>query len=308
MESPASPESEIPEAGAVDAQVESAPTTVAEEAPASTIVAETAPASGSLLKVTGVEFFAGGSLMNFDYTEFDTDNSWLDDEKGALPGVLLGSVLHWPNAYISLALNYHFGDVAYRGQTQSVNPDLSGLPINSRSDTDIFDTTVIAGYQFSTLTAYGGVGYYFWRRNIRPTTTDSGLSVAGILEFYSWTYALIGLNTPLVKNDEYQLDLDIRVTRMLRANMEADFQGFGGYDNAMLNLGEDWGLRLAFPWSFRSSGQSTITVEPYYTTWNLKRSAVTELRRGGVGAGSGVVEPRSETRNFGILVYIRFLM
>ena len=246
--------------------------------------------------------------MNFDYTEFDTDNSWLDDEKGALPGVLLGSVLHWPNAYISLALNYHFGDVTYRGQTQSVNPDLSGLPINSRSDTDIFDTTVIAGYQFSTLTAYGGVGYYFWRRNIRPTTTDSGLSVAGILEFYSWTYALIGLNTPLVKNDEYQLDLDIRVTRMLRANMEADFQGFGGYDNAMLNLGEDWGLRLAFPWRFRSSGQSTITVEPYYTTWNLKRSAVTELSRGGVGAGSGVVEPRSETRNFGILVYIRFLM
>ncbi len=260
-------------------------------------------------QVKRVEFLAGISLMNFGYTEYDVDNAWLDEESGVLPGLLLGGTLYWTNWYASLMLNYHFGDVEYQGQTQSTDPDLSGLPINSRTGTDIFDTTAIAGYQFSALTAYGGLGYYYWRRNIRPTTTDNGLSVAGVLEFYSWTYAILGLNVPVVKNEDSHFNLDIRATRMLDANMEVDFQGFGGFDNAMLNLGEDWGVRLALPWTFSAFDENTmITVEPYYSTWNIKRSSVTELTINGQGTGSGVVEPRSETRNYGILMYIRFLM
>lgn len=272
-------------------------------------LAEAEQAVENPYQVKRVEFLAGASLMNFGYIEYDINGAWLDEENGVLPGLLFGGTLYWTNWYASLMLNYHFGDVEYQGQTQSIDPDLSGLPINSRSDTDIFDTTAIAGYQFSALTAYGGLGYYYWRRNIRSTTTDNGLSVAGVLEFYSWTYAILGLNIPVVKNGDFHLNLDVRATRMLDANMEVDFQGFGGFDIAMLNLGEDWGVRLALPWTFRAFGDSSmLTVEPYYTTWNIGRSSVTELTINGEGTGSGVVEPRSETRNYGILMYIRFLM
>lgn len=283
--------------------------TVMEEVGVSAAVASTSEiAAVNFLKASKLELFAGAAMMNFDYTEFDANGAWLDDENGWLPGLLLGGTLYWPgNWYASLALNYYFDDVEYQGQTQSDDPALSGLYISSRSDADIFDTTAIAGYRFSAARVYAGLGYYFWRRNIRPTVTNGGLRVAGILEFYSWTYALLGLNTQLfVKEDSY-ISLDVRVTRMLQAQMEVDFLGYGGYDNASLNLGEDWGLRLALPWTVRLSAvnDATITIEPYYYRWDLNRSNVAELTVNGVGTGSGVVEPQSETRNFGISVYFR---
>ncbi len=262
----------------------------------------------TFLNASKLELFAGASMMNFDYTEFDTNGAWLDDENGWLPGLLLGGTLYWPgNWYASLELNYYFGDVTYEGQTQSDDPALSGLYINSRSDADIFDTTAIVGYQFSVARVYAGLGYYFWRRNIRPTLTNGGLQVAGLLEFYSWSYALLGFNTPLFVKEDSRINLDIRVTRMLQAQMEVDFLGYGGYDNSNLNLGEDWGLRLALPWTFRLSAtnDATITIEPYYYRWDLNRSNVAELTVNGVGTGSGVVEPQSETRNLGISVYFR---
>jgi len=276
-------------------------TGMAEPAPPETVVAK-------FLNASKLELFAGVSMMNFDYTEFDTNGAWLDDENGWLPGLLLGGTLYWPgNWYASLELNYYFGDVIYEGQTQSDDPALSGLYINSRSDTDIFDTTAIVGYQFSAARVYAGLGYYFWRRNIRPTLTNGGLRVAGMLEFYSWSYALLGFNTPLFVKEDSRINLDIRVTRMLQAQMEVDFLGYGGYDNSNLNLGEDWGLRLALPWTFRLSAtnDATITIEPYYYRWDLNRSNVAELTVNGVGTGSGVVEPQSETRNLGISVYFR---
>ena len=313
------------------AEVVVPPAAVADETAASVVVPatvsmiETAPAvttdkvipaspeivATNFLKASKFELFAGASMLNFDYTEFDTNGAWLDEENGWLPGLLLGGTLYWPgNWYASLELNYYFGDVEYQGQTQSDDPALSGLYITSRSDADIFDTTAIAGYRFSAARVYAGLGYYFWRRNIHPTMTNSGLRVAGLLEFYSWTYALLGFNAPLFVNEDSRINLDIRVTRMLQAQMDVDFLGYGGYDNASLNLGEDWGLRLALPWTFQVStiNDATITIEPYYYRWDLNRSNVAELTVNGVGTGSGVVEPRSETRNLGISLYFRYSM
>ncbi len=263
------------------------------------------------LKASRLEFFGGTSLMSLGYTEFDSNGAWYDDERGLLPGFLLGGSLYWPNNwYASLQLDVYFGDVGYRGQTQSFEfPALSGLPINSRSDANIFDTTAIAGYRFSAVTLYGGLGYYFWRRNIRPTSLNNGLQVAGMLEFYSWSYALLGANVPMFRMMSSSVSLDLRTTYMLQADMEVNFLGYGGYDNASLNLGEDWGLRLALPWIFHSFGKGpSITIEPWYTRWNLNRSNAVELTVNGAYTGSQVHEPQSETRNFGISVYFRFLM
>ncbi len=270
-----------------------------------------APDPAKPLPASQLELLVGISLMNLGYTEFGSDGAWYDDEIGVLPGFLLGGILYWPNWYASLELNAYFGDVGYRGQTQSFkSPVLSGLPINSRSDANIFDTTAIAGYQFSAVTLYAGVGYYFWRRNIRPTTINNGLQVAGMLEFYSWSYALLGIHVPMLSMGTSRISLDVRATRMLQANMEVNFLGYGGYDNASLNLGEDWGLRLALPWTFRSSSSNgpTITIEPWYTSWNLNRSNAVELMTKGAYTGSVVQEPQSETRNFGVSLYFRFLM
>lgn len=261
-------------------------------------------------KVSALEFFAGISMMNMDYTEFGKDGAWYDDEVGTLPGVLLGGTVTWLNGYASVELNAYSSDVRYRGVTQSFkSASLSGLPINSRSDANIFDTTVIAGHRFSAVTLYGGIGYHFWRRNIHPTTLNNGLSVSGLLEFYSWSYALLGADVPISGIRSSCISLDVRAMRMLQARMEVNFLGYGGYDNANLNLGEGWGLRLALPWIVHSSSSGpTITIEPWYVRWDLNRSNAAGLTANGNYTGSAVVEPKSETRNFGISVYFKFLM
>ncbi len=274
---------------------------------------EPAPIESGLensLTASRLELFTGTSLMSLGYTEFDINGAWYDEETGVLPGLLLGGTVYWPTWYASLALNYYFGDMKYRGQTQSFkSPALSGLPINSRSNADIFDTTAITGYPLSTVTLYGGLGYHFWRRNIRPTTINNGLQVAGILEFYSWSYALLGVDVPLFRTWASHISLNARAMRMLQADIEVNFLGYGGYDNASLNLGNDWGLRLALPWTFRSSDHGPeITIEPWYTRWNLNRGNVVELTTKGAYTGSVVSEPQSKTRSFGISVYFRFLM
>ncbi len=262
------------------------------------------------LKASKLELFAGISMMNLGYTEFGADGAWYDDEVGTLPGLLLGGTVYWPNWYASVELNAYSGDVRYRGLTQSFkSASLSGLPINSRSDANIFDTTAIAGHRFPAATLYGGIGYYFWRRNIRPTTINNGLTVSGLLEFYSWSYALLGVNIPIPGVESSHISLDVRAMRMLQANMEVNFLGYGRYDNANLNLGEGWGLRLALPWIVHSSsGGPTITIEPWYVRWNLNRSNAAGLTANGSSTGSAVVEPKSETRNFGISMYFKFLM
>ena len=271
---------------------------------------QTAAPASSPLKASRFELFAGATLMRFDYAEFDSDGAWLDEETGWLPGMLLGATLSWPGQwYVSGRLDFFSGEVGYQGQTQSADPVLSGLPIVSQADTDIIDTVALLGHRFSRADVYAGLGYYFWRRNIQPTTTNGGLPVAGVLEFYSWTYFLLGTKLPLLDNEDNRFEFDLRLTRMLQAQMEVDFLGYGGYDNVYLNLGREWGLRLALPWTlqrFRPGLQ--LVVEPYYVRWNLGRSAVSELTINGAGTGSGVVEPRSETANYGISVYLRFLM
>ncbi len=282
---------------------------VASEAAVSAGEQTAAPVS-SPLKASRFELFAGATLMRFDYAEFDSDGAWLDEETGWLPGMLLGATLSWPGQwYVSGRLDFFSGEVGYQGQTQSADPVLSGLPIVSQADTDIIDIVALLGHRFARADVYAGLGYYFWRRNIQPTTTNGGLPVAGVLEFYSWSYFLLGTKLPLLENEDNRFEFELRLTRMLQAQMEVDFLGYGGYDNVYLNLGREWGLRLALPWTlqrFRPGLQ--LVVEPYYVRWNLGRSAVSELTINGAGTGSGVAEPRSETANYGISVYLRFLM
>ena len=261
--------------------------------------------------LSDIEFIGGGSLLRFDYSEFNTDNSLLDSETGIIPGFIIGATYHQPDWFAQTTFNYHSGDVDYSGHTQSIYIEYDGLPINSTTNTQIADTTFLLGKSFISPylyehTLFGGFGYYKWRRHIQPSNLANGTRVAGILEFYSWFYLVAGVSTPVYSDKQSSVELDFRFTHMLQATLDVDFLGYGGYDGTTLDLGETLGYQLRLPWKYIFDQDKVITVEPYYIYWDIERSNVKTLTRNGVATNSTVVEPRSETRNLGVSIYLSF--
>ena len=246
----------------------------------------------------------GMSLLRFDYAEY-LDGQFLDGETGLLPGIYASYTLDISDkSYLSLVGSYYFGQLDYNGETQG-----SGIPIESTSDADIFDTNFVYGRWLDSGTKsafrygiHGGLGYRYWRRNINSTLTPAGSPVAGVREFYDWLYFIAGISGHFARVNDMSIEFNFRATRMVHAEIEIDYLGFQNWDNNSLDLGERWGLYLGVPIKFKA-GNHNMTIEPYYQQWDIGESNIEPITSGGVPTGSGVFEPRSETKNFGVQIY-----
>jgi hypothetical protein len=244
-------------------------------------------------------FDIGFDLMYFDYSEYNSNNILLDQETGVLPGLAASWRYQWPQWFVTVDLDYHEGNVDYEGQTQS------GTPLATTTGTYVTNLRFMGGRTFSGIAGtesslYAGAGYHYWYRDINPGADVIGTPVAGLLEIYQWTFAILGTELGLVDTPTTRLALDIRAKYLMRGTMDIDFQGFLGFDNTQVNLGTDWSFRLGIPLTFALNKTSRLVIEPYYDTWDIPKSNVVELTRNGVPTGIGVLEPRSETRNIGI--------
>ncbi len=245
--------------------------------------------------------------MYFDYREYNGQEILLDKETGPMPGLHLSGAIHRDNWYSELVYEYHLGTVDYDGQTQN------GAPLTTETEEDIVDLSLIVGRHFGSASRhrsafFGGLGYHYWERNILPTG-----NVAGILETYKWSYALLGMKLSFLKSDKNGLLLDIRLRRMLDATMDIDFLGFvdingNQWDNTSLNLGEDWSYRVGLPYILSLGQNASLTIEPYISTWFIQRSNTQELTSGGQPLQVQrlvIHEPQSETTNVGISLRYR---
>ncbi len=251
----------------------------------------------------------GLSTMDFGYKEFDTDGTLLDREDGWLPGVSVGLVETRARWYGELQAAVYGGGVTYKGQVQSRDPTVDGQPIRSDTDQIVADGSFQLGHWFGPAArprwaAYGGVGYRYWSRDIQAGRLPDGTPVSGLLEHYRWWYALAGVKVNLLQQARSLVQADLRFTRTLGPTMDVDFRGYQGLDNAQLDLGERTGYRLALPWRVRAGVRSEISLVPFYEAWDIGRSAPEVATGGGVPQGI-VVEPRSETRNWGLSVNYR---
>ena len=241
----------------------------------------------------------GFDAMYFDYREFNGNDVLLNKETGPMPGLHLSAMLQWDNWYSEMVYEYHLGTVDYDGQTQN------GDFLSTETEEDIVDLSLVAGRYFGAASryrsaVYAGLGYHYWERNILPTST-----VAGLLETYEWSYALLGAKFSFLKSAQNGLLLDLRVRRMLDATMEVDFLGFMNWDNVTLNLGEDWSYRVGLPYILSLNQNASLTIEPYLSTWFINRSNSQEITSDGVPLSPVrlvVHEPRSETTNVGISI------
>lgn len=240
---------------------------------------------------------AGLSFQDFNYRELADDGTLLDRENGFIPGVVAGFVRTEKDWAVAGDVSYYNGDVDYTGQTTT------GLPITTRSDARIIDLSMhVAHRQRGRDNAdhgylYGGLGLHSWERNVLPTQTAGGAYVSGVFETYEWWYGFVGFKTDMIDKPSWSWAIDARLTRTFNPTVHVDFLGL--YDNVNLDLGPRFGARVALPWRYALDRSSALSVEPYFESWDLGRSGVTTLTRGGAPVGS-VFEPRSETRSYGL--------
>lgn len=247
-------------------------------------------------------FDVGADIKDFNYQEFDDNNFILDEEHGLLPGVKLGLEWQWPTWYLNLDSSMSAGTVDYSGFTQSNIPALDGIPVNTTTDTLIIDSLLTSGYRFGThkrnfSSLYAGLGYHFWYRGIRDGNDAQGNPVSGLDEYYSWIYAALGGKWAMFNSQRIGGALNVQARHNLAGNMSLTLPGSDQMD---FTLGNDWSVRLSVPFQYYISKRSSLTLQPYYETWNLGKSNVVEQTVNGVPTGNAYLEPRSETRNMGI--------
>jgi len=245
-------------------------------------------------------FEIGGGVIKFKYTEYTDSGVFLDGETGFIPGVVIKGKFHNRNGFIEIVGNLHGNTIKYDGQTQG------GTPLQTKSDAIILDHFVKLGLYMNTArnhSPYLGLGFRYWLRNIRPGYDVNGNSVAGLLEHYYWNYLLAGYESSFYVSDNVKIGFDIRSTLMLNGKMDVNFLGYKNYDNAQVNLGNEFGARFALPIKVKMSTHSLI-VAPYYEIIDIGRSNSVVVTSGGVATATSIYEPRSETRNIGINVTV----
>lgn len=250
-------------------------------------------AAGQPVRAVVANAWIGVSALDFDFREFDDGGTRLNREHGSLPGLAAGVKVSRRAAFAESGISYYSGDVRYDGQTQS------GLPVTTRTDEDIFDGSALAGVQFALTRGFGsavfaGAGYRNWKRDIRSTRSAAGLS-----ETYDWWYGLLGVKGSYAASERMSWTLDLRLMRPVNPSIRVKFGN--ALDDKTLELGEKTGYRLAVAWHYSLTDRAGLRISPFYEQWKLGRSSTRSLTQNGTVVGS-LYEPRSETRNRGLIV------
>jgi hypothetical protein len=125
--------------------------------------------------------------------------------------------------------------------------------------------------------------------------------VNGLVEVYDWWYGSLGTKWIFYNAGKLQGGINFSLSRTIAPEIKIDFNG--AYDNVRLDLGERFGARLSLPWRYQYQDEPAFLFEPYLEGWDLGQSSSKPLTRNGAGLGS-VLEPRSETRNYGLAISI----
>ncbi|MFV1984759.1 MAG: hypothetical protein ACC657_14535, partial [Thiohalomonadales bacterium] len=235
-------------------------------------------------------------LLNFGYKEFDTNDILLDREDGTIPGITFAASGNWQQWLATLKLTYNKGLIDYTGQSQN------GTPLTSKTDTRILDYSFSIGqwikYNNSNrLSIFAGYGQHSWQRNIRSTTTNNGAAISGLNEKYYWNYLLIGTNIEILIKPKSHWIIELQYNHMLDAEIDVELTGF---DPITLNLGKKFGIRIASPYGYKIDDALSIKLEPFYEYWELERGEPERLRVNGIVSSLSIVEPASNTQNFGL--------
>jgi hypothetical protein len=239
----------------------------------------------------------GFSIIDFNHQEVGEQGDSLNQEKGILPSIAAGITKPSPLGNLSAKFSFHSNTVEYNGQTSS------GLSVKTRTAEKIFDVALQLERHFQIATKlsgylYTGLGYHEWERDIYSTVT-----VSGLLETYQWGYGLVGIKKRLAVTNQFNWLLDYQLVYPIGSRIEVDAHGL--FDKKQLHLTGKIGERFSLTWQYQLYHAMSMSIEPYFEHGQLNRSSTEILTRNGIKVGQ-IFEPRSETSNYGLVIYLTY--
>ncbi|HEY5604117.1 MAG TPA: hypothetical protein VIM41_13505 [Gammaproteobacteria bacterium] len=248
-------------------------------------------------------FSISPGIRFFDYAEYGDDGSFLDGEKGPVPGI--GGVIEHRtsnNAVLSVFGDIFLGKVNYDGHLQS------GLPLSAETDQLFYSVGV--GVQTpgmlinkplfdKRIAGFTNIIYQVWEREILPTQISSRL-----FEIYSWWELSIGGKYFVFEKDDQNLVLFGRAFYIINPTMQIDLAS-SGYGKPVLDLGEKTGGEVGFEWLTLSSPNHWLGLTGAYKFWGFGRSDDQVVFRNDNTTSIVIHEPRSETNNFNLQAVIK---
>jgi len=247
-------------------------------------------------------------FMNFEYVETADDGTFLDGEKGIIPGIRIELNVPMENQLnVGMVFEYFNGTVDYDGHLQSLEdpPDLNidMLPFETETSETVISFSGYLSKQLSPtyphLAFYGAFTIKAWERDIKgkflSTTGNLGLPVnlyiPPLYELYEWWQLDFGLKYRLALSPKSYMSFSGGFLRTTDPTMEVSA--------SRLSLQEKWGYNAGIAWMYNLSQQNRLGLGADYTYWEFGRSNVI------IDPVLGpIAEPNSES-NMSV-VYLRY--
>lgn len=237
----------------------------------------------------------GAGLTRFGYVERAPGGAVLDREAGLVPGLAVRAEAAGAAWFARGALRASRGEVEYEGRVSSPSAALDGLEVRTTTAAAFLSGEAQLGAWLGAgrrIALYAGAGARRWRREIRPTTvvSRSGVAVAvgGLDETYAWGELQAGVRVAALRARAAEVELDVRAVHPIWPTLAVDWFG----RTVELDLGARPGLRAALALRWLVHPRVHLVAEPSLELSSLGRSRP--------DPATGVFEPDSETRTFGL--------
>ena len=227
----------------------------------------------------------GGQLSHYSYEEPNIGVKIWGGKVGITGAYTYTGAGQW---FFKVDGRYAYGSLKYEGDgTMDSVPD------------SIFESRGVFGKDFFSrsgvsLSPFVGLGYRYLYNDLRGTTSTGAV---GYRRFSNYWYAPLGLTSRIKVNGQWVIAPTVEYDYFIRGKQMSQLTDTGlGFSDATITQNKGYGYRLSVMAENRS-----WAFGPWMHYWRIEDSDIVPI-----GFGSGALEPKNETREYGLEVKYRF--
>lgn len=245
--------------------------------------AQTSVSADPLVTRRGWEI--GAQLSDYRYEEPNIGAKIWGAKVGVTGAYTFTSAGHW---FFKIDGRNAYGSLKYEGSgTEDSVPDW------------IFETRGVLGKDFLprsgvSLSPFAGLGYRYLYNDLRGTTSTGA---AGYQRYSQYLYAPLGLTSRINVNGQWVLAPTIEYDYFIRGRQKTQFTDIGrGFSDANNTQNKGYGYRLSV-----MAENGSWAFGPWMNYWSIEDSDIVPI-----GFGVRGLEPKNETREYGLQLKYRF--
>ena len=211
-----------------------------------------------------------------------------------------------------LEASAYWGQVDYDGESQSLDPAQSSLPLMSQTDYQGVRAEALIGLGFKpssipwTIGVMSGLGLDGWNRRIHSATTSNGTFVSGIEESYKVYYGKIALRLSNSPRSPLHSQLQFGVKIPFNISEDINLSSVGYDNNLTLSPGNAVSgfINLVLEPQSRDSKTGNPVISVYYDSYRFDPSKTKTVTRN--SSPVQVWQPETHIDIFGLQLGYRF--